>query len=436
MAGKVLRRDRRRPSKSGALPALIVCGFVIAIGAMVASSIGVADSKTSRSDRAIADETVTASDAGRGNKGKGKALGLQRDRDTKRGVLVVKNNGRGSFTNSSSSTSSSTPSSSTTTSEPGSSSTSTMSVGSSTTTKSGSSSTTAPVVSSTSTPSTKPPTTSVTTTAVTSTTVTSTTIAPTTTAKPATTSTTAAPRAGEWFEGFDSLNTSRWAPEHSTYGDGNGERQCYQPDNVSVQGGKLVLRAVEQTVTCPGGSTRTISSGMVRSRGLSFSPGQAIEFRVKLTVADPSNQAGLWPAVWASSWAGGGWPTGGELDFLEVMTAEDPNRAVFSMHYADESGRHRLQNRPSYLGGRFSDEWHTIRFDYGYGGKLTWYLDGRETFSVDYAATRQGYPAPFDQTIREIKVNMAVGGSPGALGSGVLSKDATFEVDYIRVFNL
>ncbi len=175
---------------------------------------------------------------------------------------------------------------------------------------------------------------------------------------------------------------------------------------------------------------------MVRSRGLSFSPGQAIEFRVKLTVADSSNQAGLWPAVWSSSWAGGGWPTGGELDYLEVMTAENPNRAMFSMHYANQQGSHSLQNRPAYLDGPFSDEWHTIRFDYGYGGKLTWYMDGRETFSVDSAATRQGYPAPFNETIPEIKINLAVGGSPGGLGSGVLSKHATFEVDYIRVFNL
>ncbi len=239
-----------------------------------------------------------------------------------------------------------------------------------------------------------------------------------------------------WEEHFNSLDTGRWQIEHSTYGDGNGERQCYQPDNVQVTNGRLVLTARAETTTCPNGSTRTVSSGMVRSRGLTFSPGQSIEFRVKLTPPDPSNQAGLWPAVWASSWAGS-WPRGGELDFLEVMTAEDPRRAVFSVHYADRSGGHELQNRGVPLPGYFSDGWHTIRFDYGPNGRLAWFLDGSTVFSVSAAETAQGYPAPFDQTIHEIKLNLAIGGSPGPLASGALgSTGATFEIDYIRVIDL
>jgi hypothetical protein len=175
---------------------------------------------------------------------------------------------------------------------------------------------------------------------------------------------------------------------------------------------------------------------MVRSRGLTFSPGQAIEFRVKLTPDNPNDQGGLWPAVWASSWAGS-WPYGGELDWLEVMTAEDPSRSMFSMHYADRSGSHELQNKAVPMGAYFSDGWHTVRFDYGYGGRLTWYLDGRQVFAVNAAQTSQGYPAPFDQTIREIKINLALGGTPGPLAPGALgSSGATFEVDYIKVFNL
>lgn len=262
-----------------------------------------------------------------------------------------------------------------------------------------------------------------------------------TTAAPPTASLTSSPPTSTtagvaWEEHFNSLDTGRWQIEHSTYGDGNGERQCYQPGNVRVANGRLVLTARAETATCPNGSTRTVTSGMVRSRGLTFSPGQAIEFRVKLTPPNPSNQAGLWPAVWASSWAGS-WPRGGELDFLEVMTAEDPRRAVFSMHYADRSGGHELQNKGVPLGGYFSDGWHTIRFDYGRNGNLEWFLDGARVFSVSAAETVQGYPAPFDQTIHEIKLNLAVGGTPGPLSSGALgSVGATFEIDYIRVINL
>ncbi len=240
-----------------------------------------------------------------------------------------------------------------------------------------------------------------------------------------------------WQDDFNSLNTSTWKLEHSTYGDGNNELQCYRPENVSVSGGKLILRAVTETYTCPNGSTRQVTSGMVRSRGVTFSPGQAIEFRVKLNPADANDQGGLWPAVWASGWAGGGWPRGGEMDWLEVMTAENPRRAMFSMHYADPGGSHALRNKGVIGSGNFSDDWHVVRFDYGRNGRLTWYLDGVQAFRVDGVATLQGFPAPFDQTVGEIKINLALGGRPGPLSPrAVGSSGASFEMDYIRIIQL
>ena len=141
-----------------------------------------------------------------------------------------------------------------------------------------------------------------------------------------------------WEDDFTSLDRTRWPLEHSTYGDGNNELQCYRPENVSVSDGRLTLRAVTETFTCPNGSTRSVTSGMVRSRGVSFGPGQAIEFRVKLAPGDQGDQGGLWPAVWSSGWAGGGWPKGGEMDYLEVMTAKDPKRSVHSVHFAKPDG--------------------------------------------------------------------------------------------------
>ena len=240
-----------------------------------------------------------------------------------------------------------------------------------------------------------------------------------------------------WEENFDRLDGARWSLEHSTYGDGNNELQCYRPENVSVSGGRLVLRAVTETYTCPNGSTRQVTSGMVRSRGLRFEPGQAIEFRVKLTPADPANQGGLWPAVWSSGWAGGGWPRSGELDYLEVMTANDPTRSVYSIHYARPDGSHGVTNRPVFGADDFSANWHTVRFEYGRDGVLRWLLDGRQVHRVDAADTVQGFPAPFDRAIDEIKINLALGGRPGPLDPRALGgSGATFEVDYIRVVRL
>lgn len=240
-----------------------------------------------------------------------------------------------------------------------------------------------------------------------------------------------------WSDEFDSLDTARWAIEHSTYGDGNSELQCYRPENVSVAGGRLILQAVTETYTCPNGSTRSVTSGMVRSRGLTFRPGQALEFKVKLTPADEADQGGLWPAVWASGWGGGGWPVGGELDFLEVMTANDPRRSIFSMHYAKADRSHGVTNKPTFGSRNFSADWHVVRFEYGGGGRLVWFLDGRQVLVVTAADTLQGYPRPFDLPITELKMNLALGGRPGPLSpNAVGSAGARFEVDFVRLYEL
>ncbi len=240
-----------------------------------------------------------------------------------------------------------------------------------------------------------------------------------------------------WEDNFDSLDTTRWQVEHSTYGDGNNELQCYKPNNVSVSGGKLTLRAINETYTCPNGSTRQVTSGMVRSKDVTFSPGQAIEFRVKLTPADPNDQAGLWPAVWASGWTGERWPAGGELDWLEVITAIDPKRSIFSAHYMDAAGRHAKNDRAIFDDNYFSDSWHVVRFDYGTSGDLAWYLDGELVHNITDLPTIQGYPTPFDSAIEEIKINLALGGDPGPLAPAALGTEgATFEMDYIRIFEL
>ncbi len=275
---------------------------------------------------------------------------------------------------------------------------------------------------------------------------TTTTTRPTTTSRPPTTAqpttqppTTSGSNSGALLfqENFDSLNTSRWKVEHSAYGGINGEVQCYQPNNVWVSGGKLVLRAKKESYDCPRAGRKSYTSGMVRLQDVEFKPGQAVEFRVKLNPGNRDTQAGLFPAVWSSSWSSGGWPKGGEVDYLEVMTVEDPKRAMFSMHYQGKGGGHELKNKGAYLGEYFSDSWHTIRFEYGYNGRLRWLMDGKETFVVDHAATSQGYPAPFDQTIREIKINLALGGHPGPLNDAALgSSGATFEVDYLRIYKL
>lgn len=240
-----------------------------------------------------------------------------------------------------------------------------------------------------------------------------------------------------FVDNFTELDTSVWRVEDvSSFGDGNNEEQCYLAENTSVQNGKLVLRAKVETVQCER-DQREVTSGMVRSRGVTFSPGQGIDFRVKLTPADRENSAGLWPALWASSFGGGGWPRGGELDFFEVMTAVNPTRVLFSMHFENRQNQNGLINTPVFLDEDFAEEWHTFRFDYGENGVLRWYLDGELVQEVDDAPTVQGYPAPFDSTIEQLRINLALGGRPGPLDRRAIGgSGATYEIDYVRIFDL
>lgn len=236
-----------------------------------------------------------------------------------------------------------------------------------------------------------------------------------------------------WSEEFNSLDTSRWALEDNS-NFGVNEDQCYLARNVSVRDGKLVLVGKNEDVTCKDGP-RTQTSGMIRGQDFSFSPGQAIEFRVKLTPADQNNQAGLFPAVWSSGWAGP-WPLGGEFDFLEVMTANNPTRPFFSMHHQDPSGQHVVNNKFFKLGENFTNDWHTVRVEYR-TGDLRWFINGNLAHTVNQANTAQGWPAPFDRTIRDLRINLALGGRPGPLDPRALGTEgATFEMDYIRVSNL
>lgn len=148
-----------------------------------------------------------------------------------------------------------------------------------------------------------------------------------------------------WSENFDTLDLERWKLEHSTFGDGNNELQCYTPEQVSVKDGKLTLTAEKRTVICPNGDKRRVTSGMVRSKNWSFTPGQSIEWRVKLSPQDPAHQASLWPGFWSSAWAGP-WLKGGEWDGLEVMTAKNPKRAHFSVHYLKPNNKKGVLSKP------------------------------------------------------------------------------------------
>ena len=128
------------------------------------------------------------------------------------------------------------------------------------------------------------------------------------------------------FENSSSPNTSVWTSETDGWGGGNGELQCYIPDNVSIesyQGLKcLVLSAKKENYTWAlKNKTCPATSGRVNTQGKVYFKYGKIESRMKL----PSTANGLWPAFWfmgndhtydINEFANN-WPACGEIDVME-----------------------------------------------------------------------------------------------------------------------
>jgi beta-glucanase (GH16 family) len=98
--------------------------------------------------------------------------------------------------------------------------------------------------------------------------------------------------------GGSTLDTSKWTPEHSTYGDGGGSIHCNTPNNLRVTGGALVIEGRKEHIRCPnnGGIDREYSTGLVRTRGKFSQAYGRYEVRAKM----PEGK-GLWTGLWLLS---------------------------------------------------------------------------------------------------------------------------------------
>ena len=125
-----------------------------------------------------------------------------------------------------------------------------------------------------------------------------------------------------------------------------------------------------------------------------------------------------------------------QVEAREVATSNRPASPLFAVHTQNPAGVREIDYKFFGIGENFSNDWHTIRVEYR-TGDLRWFIDGDLAHTVTNANTAQGWPAPFDQTIRDLRINLAVGGQSGALDPEALGTDgATFEIEYIQVANL
>jgi beta-glucanase (GH16 family) len=230
-----------------------------------------------------------------------------------------------------------------------------------------------------------------------------------------------------WSDEFDgsSLNTAHWTAETGGGGWGNNEVQTYTANstNLRVENGSLVIRAVKN------GSSWT-SARIKTQDKRSFKYGK-IEFRAKL----PSG-AGAWPAAWmmGTNIANVGWPNCGEIDVMEWRAGkngatDEANTVGHALHSATRNGANSVAppNRssvtnPSTVFRTYAVVWNSTN--------MVFSIDG-----VDKATlTPPAADAPAFQKEFFLLLNLAMGGD--YVGNFIDSSltNATYEVDYVRVY--
>lgn len=240
----------------------------------------------------------------------------------------------------------------------------------------------------------------------------------------------------KWSDEFNGTDWDRdkWYPEIGDNGWGNNEWQNYTPfdDNIEVSDSTLKIIA---RLEGPGQRRGDYTSARLLTKE-AFLYGR-FEIRAKI----PSHKGnGLWPAIWLLGDTlrnGGSWPACGELDIMEYVSY-DPNVIHASIHTTDNN--HRLNTQIT----SGSVQLQTVEEEFHIYGMLweerfiSFYID-----TIDNEILRFNRPLnydndnwPFDKP-QFILLNMAVGGDwGGSRGVDDSIFPATFEIDYVRVYEL
>ena len=223
-----------------------------------------------------------------------------------------------------------------------------------------------------------------------------------------------------------SVDLSKWTFDNgdgcpTLCGWGNAEEQWYQPQNSTVQDGKLIITTRYENV----GTKQFSSSKLITSNKFSSRYGR-YEARIKLPSA-----GGVWPAFWMLP-ENGNWPFTGEIDIMESQQ-KNPTHIDGTVHYSN--GGWRFTGRKYEMGVDLSQGFHTYAVEWE-PDEIRWYADDVLYHTVTPANTVD--PWPFSKGDWYLILNVAVGG-PGTPFTGnqppTPSEYPTqMEVDYVRVY--
>ncbi|MFV0291219.1 MAG: family 16 glycosylhydrolase [Mangrovibacterium sp.] len=141
---------------------------------------------------------------------------------------------------------------------------------------------------------------------------------------------------------------------------------------------------------------------------------------------------GLWPAFWMMPQNFTAWPADGEIDIMEEV-GYDPNRIHSSIHttaYNHKDGTQRTATK-MVSGAEGSFHVYAVEWTEDY---VKGFVDGEEYFSFENDKKDNYDTWPFYKPFY-LKLNLAWGGDwGGAQGIDENALPATYEIDYVRVF--
>jgi beta-glucanase (GH16 family) len=214
------------------------------------------------------------------------------------------------------------------------------------------------------------------------------------------------------FDG-SSLDLTKWNPNDPWGRERNNELQAYVPDAFVVKNGILSVKA-EKRAASYAGKERAYTSGMMATYQKFAQRYGRFEIRCRV----PKGK-GMWPAFWLLPQPLA-WPP--EIDVLEIL-GHQPQKAYFTHHFLNDQRQHKSHGG-SWIGPDFSADFHDFAVEWS-PERIVWFVDGVERFRSEDSIPR---------TRMYMLINLAVGGDwPGAPDAETVFP-ATFDVDYVRVY--
>lgn len=231
----------------------------------------------------------------------------------------------------------------------------------------------------------------------------------------------------------------------------NEELQWYQPDNIDVRNGCLLMEGRKEKVVnpnfIPGSSdwktSRNVAeytSGSINTSKSHYFKYGRFEVRAKIPVS-----TGAWPAIWllGNQWE---WPLCGEIDMLELYLLNNKPNILANVCWGSNEPWTPIWNKRNFALSSFeskdknwADKYHVWRMEWD-NRNIRLYLDNDLLNEIDLKTTfNQGwngnYENPFNNDIENmgcyILLNLAIGSNAGIPDDSFFP--LRYKVDYVRI---